>query len=380
MMLRYRSFFSGLLLAVGFAGGLAGCSYSGLETFQVASLSVSFNHERKINQSSVQEVQQSYTRVQLEKALRIVAQILILRDPLPDEMAQLSEGIVGYERVVKSYLDMPEFRASQMNYYRNYFEMAGMGADNVNFDEPANLAVYLVTNDIDFREVLTADYCVNNNLEKIPCSSFRDPALAPVQAAGVLTTRAFLVKWSAPFNFRRVAKAFHAFSCREYPDDRDEGLLEAEISDNIKAFNSKTETPVCYNCHRSMNPRASLFYLYDQKGYFNLNPNPDPRVGEIAVTDTGGASTVRHILNPGVKARYHGKEVSTLRDYGQIFSRTQHFRDCVARRLTNQMLGRKATDPLMSQMQDIRDNVAFNEFKVKSILLEIAKHPGFVLR
>jgi hypothetical protein len=379
-MLRHGSFLSGLLLAVGFSGGLSGCSYSGMETFQVASLSVSFSQERRINQSSIHEVQQGYTRAQLEKALRVVAQNLVMRDPLPEEAAQLSEGVAGYERVIKSYLEMPEFLSSQRNYYRNYFEMAGMGADNVNFDEPANLAVHLVLNDADFREILTADYCVNNELQKVPCSSFRNPDDAPVQAAGVLTTRAFLVKWSAPFNFRRVAKTFHAFSCREYPDSRDEGLLESEIADNIKTFNSTTETPACYNCHRSMNSRASLFYMFDQKGYFNLNPNMDPRVGEVAVTDTGRASTVSHILNPGVKARYHGKEISTLREYGRMFSRTQHFRDCMAQRLTNQMLGRKATDPLVSQMQDIRNNVAFNEFKVKAILLEIAKHPGFVLR
>ena len=85
------------------------------------------------------------------------------------------------------------------------------------------------------------------------------------------------------------------------------------------------------------------------------------------------------LISPAQSA-YHDQPVANLRQYAMLFSRNKDFRDCLASRLSNQLLGGQATDPLSPAMADIRDNVDNNGFLVKSILLEIAGHPSFVIQ
>ena len=352
-----------------------------------------FNSLLQTNQSAISTAQSQYTQAQLQAALRLTSEILINRDPTAAEVQSLSSGNFStYQTLVKSYLNTPDFQAAQLTYYRNLFGMSGMGtAGNgaaINFDEPANLATYLVVNNHDFRESLTATYCVNNNFQQIPCTTFQNPADAATQAAGALTTQAFLQSTIGPFNFHRVNKAFQVFACRNYllaPDTRDPGLSADEISGTVKTFNCTDSTacnPVCYNCHKNMNSRAALFYKFDRNGFFNLAPNPDPTAGEITQTDatTPTASTLADLLIAPAQSKYHGQVVANLRQYATVFSRNKDFRDCLAQRLSNQLLGQGPMDAMDPAMADIRDHVDLNGFNVRSILLEIAGHPAFVNR
>jgi hypothetical protein len=345
----------------------------------VAVKSVEFEVVRATNLADIGRVQNEYSKPELEKALRVFSQTLFNRDPRSEEMTQLTSGVDGYSRVIEAMLKSGEFNDGLRSYFRNVFQMTGV-ENGVNLDEPSNLAVYLATNDLDFRRILTETECYDNSLRAIQCTSFSTALDVKKLGAGVLTTRAFLSKWASAFNFRRVSRAFSLFACSEYPDGRDQGLTPAEISDKIKPFNSLTQNPVCYNCHRNMNPRAALFYQFDRKGIFNLNPNPSVAAGEISLTDTGAASTVDDVLKPGVKPKYNGKLVANLREYALEFSKSQAFRDCLAQRLVNLMMGRSASQRVSAEMQDVRDNVEYNEFKIRRILHEIALHPGFVRR
>jgi len=367
---------------------LAACSYrvdkrgaelGAIESPVVAVKSVDFEVVRATNVIDKIKVQGTYSKTELEKALRVFSQALLRRDPRAEEMTQLGSGLDGYSSVLEGMLSSDEFRVGLRSYFRNVFEMTGI-ENGVNLDEPSNLAIYLAVNNLDFRRILTETDCFDNDLKPVFCTSFATVPDAKKLAAGVLTTRAFLSKWAAAFNFRRVSKAFSLFACSEYPDSRDQGLTTEEISAKIKPFNSLTQSPVCYNCHRNMNPRAALFYQFDRKGKFNLNPNPSPAAGEITVTDTGVASMVDDVLKPGAKSRYHGKVVASVREYALEFSQSQVFRDCLAQRLVNVLLGRTVNQRLSAEMQDIRDNVEYNEFKIRRILHEIALHPGFVRR
>jgi hypothetical protein len=338
-----------------------------------AKTSPQLNAARAENEKSF-ESQRNYTREQLEKALRVVSSTLINRDPTTAELENLSRGLSGYEDTIKAYFNDPGFKTVQMAYYRSIFEMQGTD-QGTNYDEPSNLALYLITNDINFQDIIRADYCVNNNLEKTGCSSFgNDANVARAQAAGALTTQAFMRKWSASFNFKRVAKSFKVFACSEYPDSTDAGLTEQQVADSIKDFNCTTCTPACYSCHRSMNSKAALFYNFNQLGVYSTNTT------NTTVTDTGAASNIGHVLKSGVRPQYHGREMQTVREYALLLTQNKKFRDCLAQRLTNYMMGREPYAPLLPQFQNVRDNVSFNDFKVKSILLEVAKHPAFVLR
>src|SRR5262249_18403593 len=152
----------------------------------------------------------------LQSALRSVANNLINRDPTANEMQTASQGFLQYQSIVNSYLNSAEFQTAQISYYKSYFNIAN-GASGpsggVDYDEPANMATYLVVNDHDFRKSLTATYCIHNvngTLTEVACSSFPTPADAANQAAGILTTQAFLIKSNGGFNFHRVKQAFEA--------------------------------------------------------------------------------------------------------------------------------------------------------------------------
>src|SRR5690606_38950130 len=106
------------------------------------------------------------------------------------------------------YLGTPEFEQTMRAYHSDFFEMSGQGSGNlaeVNYNEPTNIVLYIIRNNRDYREALTATYCVDNNLNETAfCNTFANAQQAQAEAAGVITTRGYLEKWIGPHSFRRV--------------------------------------------------------------------------------------------------------------------------------------------------------------------------------
>ncbi|MCH2533920.1 MAG: hypothetical protein MK008_05715 [Bdellovibrionales bacterium] len=345
------------------------------------SSTVDFDELHKLVQKEREAVMSfDYTPARLSKALRSASLLLVKRLPTPEEEAEAITGLSGYEAVVSSYLESEDFKAVMLEYFQNDFNMAGF-VDAVNYNEPANLITYLIVNNEDYRQSITANFCVNDDFEKVECSTFKgNLKAAQEEAAGVLTTQAFLKKWESAFNFIRVREAFARFACRSgqaYPDEQDVGHPVEDISDRVKTFNDRKEG--CFNCHKSMNARASLFYRFDRNGFYNLNPSQDPDDGEITVTDTGEVSTIRDLLNDGVEPLYHGKPLKSVRDYAVRFSKKSHFRDCIAQRFTNFALGRSYDEPLPKDLIYLNERVDAHDFKIKPLLLDILKSKRFVM-
>lgn len=309
------------------------------------------------------------------KALRVASLKLMGQDPTIEELSQVLQGKNAYERIVRSYIESPNFLNQMKKYFQGVFEMTGT-SNGINYDEPTNLALHLIKTNGDFRDILRSTSCYDNNLTEIPCSAFASSAEAKDQAAGAITTRAFLQKWSAAFNFRRVAKTFKIFACKEYPDVDDPGLEMDQVSDKVKGFNCTTCQPACYSCHRNMNPRAALFYKFDVNGVFNLNPNSS----EVTKTDTGAASTLADILKDGAAPVYHGKSLSKLRDYALYLSKSRHFKNCTAQRFSNFMLGTSEVNTLPGAFQSVRDRLSWNGFKIKDFVFDLVTHPEFIKR
>lgn len=358
--------------------GLVGCAPSGDSqgsSAQPPPPPPTFVELKTKHAEEVDKIREKLEPAQFEKALRFFSQVMLRRDPRPEEITLARTGSSGYSQAIDNMLNSNEFKDSQRAYYQNLFEMTGTSS-GVNFDEPTNLAMFLVNSNSDFRRILTETTCYDNNLQPIACSAFASTTLAAAQAAGVITTKAFLVKWSTAFNFRRAKKTFETFACTSYPDTSDSGMTQDEIASNVKAFNSTTAVPNCYACHATLNARTAPFYQFDRLGVYNLNPT----AAVAAVTDTGAVSTALDLLKTGVKPRYHGQEIATVRDYALKLSSSVKFRNCVAQRLINQMLAQKADKKIPAEMQDIRDNIESNGFVVKKIIADIAKHPSFINR
>lgn len=327
------------------------------------------------HQQGLEQVSQNVSFHDLNKALRSVSLIVLGREPLQQELLLSTQGFPEYKSRVQNYLNSSDALPQLRSYFNTVFEMSGT-AGGINYEEPANLALYLIQQNKDFREVLTATYCVDDNLNSIQCSSFSDAAQAEEQGAGVLTTRAFLQKWSSAFYFRRTAKAFSVFACSEYPDATDPGLPPEKVSDRVHTFNCQNCNPACYSCHKSMNSRAALFYDFTPSGMFD----PNPRGNDRPRTDTGAVSTRRDLLNDGVQPEYHGETMNKLRDYAVHLSKSRKFRDCLAQRLTNFMMGSDPNTGFLHEYEDIRNQLSWNGYQVKPTLLAIATHPYFIQR
>lgn len=310
----------------------------------------------------------------LQKALRNITLKFYSRLPSVEEKNKvIAGGYEAYKQFVVELLSSESFESVIHSENKKLYQMAG-SEGGVNYNEPANLTTYIIKNDIDFREVMTADYCVSNKLEKKDCANFPSADVARDEAAGVLTTKAFLKKWVSAFNFRRTSMAFQAFGCSEYPDQDDSGVTLEEIEEKHAEFACTTCTPQCYSCHRSMNPRAVLFYSFDNKGQFNLNPTKT----EATLTITNNKSVPTDLLKEGSPAVYKGEEVTNLREFAVKFSNSKTFNNCVAKRFTNLVLGEGHMTALPPKLRYLTERVKPLGYKVKPFLLEVLTSDEFI--
>lgn len=240
-----------------------------------------------------------------------------LRGKLPDPadtQAVLADGEVAYNAIIDEYLDpgsnadlIPQVRG----FYRSMFLM-GQTIGGVNYDLPANLATYLFVNDGSVKDLVTAQYCVDNNLNVM------DQATAAVECegapegerAGIISTRAFLKKFGQPdtVNMRRVSVVHQMFACGIYPDTQDSIALPrtnappatwpmnendtpddttddfadpslGAVSDDpadpprlSKKYQSKLKGASgaeCVQCHGLLNQRRAVFTFYDPEGIYD---------------------------------------------------------------------------------------------------------------
>ena len=316
------------------------------------------------------------TEEQRQQSFRRASLIFLNQAPTAEQLQKASTES-GYKQAIEELVDSPEFVEKMRSYHQEFFDMSGQDG-NVNMNEPANLASFLVKENIDFRQILRADYCVNNNLEKGNCSSFdNDADLAKQFGAGVVTTQAFLKKWEGAFNFRRTSHMLQAFACHDYPDESDPGLFPEEVSEKVQTFACTDCNPKCYSCHRTMNARASLFYDFDTTGAFNTNP-----ANNVATKrDDGSVSTVADLLNEGVKPRFRQQEVASLKEYAFELTRAPKFRKCLAKRLTLLALGAQSHEgELPILLKDIDQGLIRHQFQLKSFYKELLGSDEYVLQ
>src|SRR5690606_20916902 len=97
----------------------------------------------------------------LTKALTAASKTLVQRLPTIEEATLASQGVAQYEQVIRQYLGTPEFEQTMRAYHSDFFEMSGQGSGNlaeVNYNEPTNIVLYIIRNNRDYREALTATY------------------------------------------------------------------------------------------------------------------------------------------------------------------------------------------------------------------------------
>lgn len=364
---------------------LVGCGFS----------NKGFDAKNKVTNgsSAYNEPSPEYSPTNLTKAITAASKTLVQRLPTTDEATRASQGVRQYETVLREYLGSIAFEQSMRAYHDDFFGMSGQGTgamSAINYNEPTNIVLYIIKNNKDYREALTATYCVDNNLvQSAFCNSFSSEAQARAEAAGVITTRGFLEKWVGPHGFRRVKHAFENFACSEYPDVADQGMSQDEISNVAKGstanFNSTVDSPVCFNCHRSINPRASLFLNFNSLGIFTPTPVGQRRPSNTVPTEVAGRmSKIEDLLKKTDGSipvpRYHGEEVANVRDYGNKFANGDSFKRCTTQRFFNFMMGREYKTQLPSEVGYLELKLSETNYNIKELLIEIMKSAPYINR
>lgn len=338
----------------------------------------SFGMKGLDQESSSAVVLANYKPSNLTKAVVSAAKTFANRLPTADELQKASTNVESYRAVITSYTEGAEFKAAMIREHQNYLKIGGsVAGSNIDFNVPARLGAYTVINDLDYSEVLKASYCVDANLQKTPfCDSFTSAGEANANAAGILTTRAYISthKPKKAFNFRIVNDSFQKFNCSNYPDGADQpGMPNTEISSKLHPWGSTANN--CYGCHKSINPKAYLFYFYANDGRFTgTNTNGNTR------TDGNANSVLADIIVAGVQPRVQGQPMQSVKDLGNLLVADRRFGPCMVRRYVNFMLGKSYEEELPDGMTYLSEMFEASGNNVKKLLLEISTSAAYVNR
>lgn len=325
-----------------------------------------------------------YSPENLILSIRSASLLLVRRLPTNEEFEQASSGSEGYQTVIRKYLNSNAFLNTMRVYLNQSFGFSGtvdLNNNTIDANEPQNLILYIIKNDLSYKTALTADYCVGNNLEKkARCPTFQN-SVRNLQnyGAGVVTTQAWLALKKTAYNFRLVSETHRHFSCEEYPDSVAPGMAVSQIAGSHKTFNQTSgQTPTCYSCHKTMNPRATVFYNFNVNGIFSSN-----RSG-TTMRDNGDLSQISDLMEGNATPTYFDEEagtpaeINTSRDYGEVITKSSRFEVCTVQRFFNYTFNRDLLDPLPEGAEYLITQAKEKDFKVKEIFFDVLTSGAFI--
>lgn len=229
-------------------------------------------------------------------------------------------------------------------------KLAASGSkDDIDYELPGNLAAHLARTGGPYRELLTADTCVDAGGNAIACDTG-----APYNA-GVLTTRAYLRANASRFNLRRARRMMYIFNCLTYPMDTvlqpplDKSLLipmfraltpdEQTVPEAMNGFGNGF---ACYNCHSQFSAHAQLYVRFDEGGLYHADATglQDPE-NELGRSQNG--LFVSHLVNPVAAPRetshMFGQPVGDLREAAEVLADDPTFYRCATRNVIEWTFG-----------------------------------------
>jgi hypothetical protein len=273
---------------------------------------------------------------------------LVGRVPTNEERDRLdSEGSSAMLPILESALAEPTFAQSARTLIERKLSVSGV-RDDVDFGLPGNLAAHIVKNGLPWSQILTADSCYDRDDNAIACDTG-----APY-AAGVLTTRGYMISRAGRFNLTRSSTLMRAFACQGYPQDYAlEPLLPKEKL--IPLFRAETFEEVtdpraaggfgngegCYFCHGQFGAHAQLFVKFDVNGIYRpeATGEQDP-VGELGRSYDGLLAS--HFNDPAERAlensQMFGQPVANIVEAAQVFTQNPVFTTCAVRNVMEHAL------------------------------------------
>jgi len=168
-----------------------------------------------------------------------IAMDLVGRPPTASEFESLYED--GIPAVTDGYLNSTEFRDYYFHRVRLYLESHGTPVQ----DEPARLWSFIAFNDRPFQEILTAEYTVDEAMQKVDRPAYHGKT-------GVLTTKGFIDgKPGLPhYNYAAQVSMLFLGYVYEVPPE----IVEQRVG--VTALGTTDPNSVCYSCHKILTPLA----------------------------------------------------------------------------------------------------------------------------
>jgi hypothetical protein len=262
------------------------------------------------------------------------------------EIGQLSaSGGQALPGLIRSWVNEPGFEKAARLMVSLKLRASGKRGD-LDLDLPGNLAAYLVRHRLPYALILKADYCVDANLEKVPCDT------GASYAAGVLATRAYLSNNASRFNLKRARTMVRTFACLDYPIDqavqtslsRDEliSLFQQDKVETDDGSGSFGNGFACFTCHSQFGAHAQPFVKFDADGLWQKDATGlQLEGGEQGRSD--GKLFASHMLRPEAASseasQVFGKRVANLSEAGAAIAEHELFAPCAARSLVGFAFG-----------------------------------------
>ncbi len=278
--------------------------------------------------------------------LSSIAPILVSRTLSADEQAVIDEAARGddplaaIDTVLHGWADDPALAEAAREMIQTRLSVSGASAE-INFELPGNLAAYTVANQLPWSTLVTADYCVGDDLAQIDCDS------ASPYRAGILTTRAFLKARASRFNLTRASTMMNTFACQHYPlaDDLEPRIARERLRTMFKADSPEDqEDPqaagafgngfACYSCHGQFAWHAQLFVQFDDQGMWREDAtglqDPDGELGRSL-----GGLYASHLATPEEArvpaSQMLGQPVADLREAGAVLAASPELAACTTK-------------------------------------------------
>lgn len=301
--------------------------------------------------------------------------------PTPEEIARIEASPAALDTLVDEYLHTPEFgetlrdmhaelylvRADTNDPFPPLGIMSGYTLQDLyaaSSEEPLKLVEHIVTSDLPYTDIVTADYVLANEpLAKMYGIPY-DPAgpdWQPVQYtdgrvhAGVLSTsEPYRRHVSNGSNFHRGRANFWATTllCESFATRDVEVEGGVDLSDDFAVAEAVTTNPTCIGCHQAMDPLAGMFWGYRrQLTGRNLrighdygcradvhDPVDDPEELFTFIDDICYPMRMYTPANEGLWQNYalrdpgyYGGPATDMADLGRQIARDPRFAQCSAR-------------------------------------------------
>ena len=190
-------------------------------------------------------------RLQLVK----LAMDLVARPPTTAEFDAFAKG-AKWEELVDGYLNSQEFRDFYFHRIRLYLESQGTASQ----DEPARLWTYIENHDLPFQQILTADYTVDESMQRQPRPAYHGKT-------GVLTMKGFIEgKPGLPhFNYAAQVSMLFLGYVFEVPPE------VVEQRQGSTAASTVDPAGICYGCHKVLTPLALQRSMWTDDGRFRTH-------------------------------------------------------------------------------------------------------------